>query len=86
MTAMLAGLRKAHKKKEMRVVWLIRQDLPSEHPVKNADFVHVTQWAPQTELLNHPAVKAGLTHCGFGGVLEFVAAGVPVLTFPHFSD
>lgn len=41
---------------------------------------------PQTELLSHPAVKAGISHCGFGSLLDFVAAGVPLLTFPHFAD
>lgn len=37
-------------------------------------------------MLAHPACKAGLTHCGFGGTLEFIAMRVPVVTFPHFSD
>ena len=27
-----------------------------------------------------------MTHCGFGGTCEFMSAGVPVLTFPHFTD
>lgn len=34
----------------------------------------------------HPAVKAGLTHCGFNAILDFINAGVPVLTFPHHAD
>ena len=37
-------------------------------------------------MLAHPAVKAGLTHCGFGGTLEFIAAGVPMVALPHFAD
>ena len=28
----------------------------------------------------------GLTHCGFGGTLEFITSGVPVVAFPHFGD
>ena len=31
-------------------------------------------------------MKAGLTHCGFGGVLEFITAGVPIVALPHFDD
>lgn len=31
-------------------------------------------------------MAAGLTHCGFGGTVEFVAAGLPVLAFHHFGD
>lgn len=44
------------------------------------------KWAPQIEILNHPALKAGLSHCGWGGVLEFVQAGKPVICWPHFGD
>lgn len=29
---------------------------------------------------------AGLTHCGFGGTLEFIFAGLPILAYPHFGD
>ncbi|VAI21921.1 unnamed protein product [Triticum turgidum subsp. durum] len=42
----------------------------------------VTTWAPQTAILGHQAVGAFVTHCGWNSVLETVAAGVPVLTWP----
>lgn len=38
------------------------------------------------EILAHPAVKSGLTHCGYSSTLEFVTAGVPPLVFPHISE
>ena len=38
------------------------------------------------EILSHPAGQAGLTHCGWGGTTEFIMAGVPMVTFPHFGD
>ena len=37
-------------------------------------------------MLSHPGIKAGLTHCGMGGTLEFISMGVPAVLFPHFAD
>lgn len=84
--AILDGLKKAHRKLKMKVVWLLRQTLVDNHPVKSADFIMVAESAPLIDVLSHPTVKAGVSHCGFSELLDFVAAGVPVLTFPHFSD
>lgn len=42
----------------------------------------VTAWAPQRAILGHRAVGAFVPHCGWNSVLETVAAGVPVLTWP----
>lgn len=44
------------------------------------------EWLPQVEILAHPALKVGLTHGGFGGTLEFISFGVPVVIWPHFGD
>jgi len=41
---------------------------------------------PQVEALHHPAVAAGCSHVGFGGTVEFIHAGVPMVTYPHFFD
>ena len=41
---------------------------------------------PQVELLSHSGVKAGLTHCGFGGIQEYINAGIPMVCMPHFGD
>ena len=37
-------------------------------------------------MLSHPAVKAGITHCGFGGTNDFIITGKPPILWPHFDD
>uniref|UniRef100_A0A0E0A182 Glycosyltransferase n=1 Tax=Oryza glumipatula TaxID=40148 RepID=A0A0E0A182_9ORYZ len=48
--------------------------------------VLVRGWVPQTAILSHPATAAFLTHCGSSSLLEAVAAGVPLLTWPLVFD
>lgn len=43
-------------------------------------------WAPQVAILNHRAVGSFVTHCGWNSVLEGIAAGVVLLTWPMRAD
>jgi UDP:flavonoid glycosyltransferase YjiC (YdhE family) len=43
-------------------------------------------WAPQVAILRHRAVGAFLTHCGWNSVLEGIAAGVVMLTWPMGAE
>ncbi|CAM0902052.1 unnamed protein product [Alopecurus aequalis] len=46
----------------------------------------VRGWAPQVAILQHAAVGWFMTHCGWNSVLEAMAAGVPMLTWPMTAD
>ncbi|KAL6558225.1 hypothetical protein OROMI_018575 [Orobanche minor] len=43
-------------------------------------------WAPQVLILQHRAVSAFLTHCGWNSILESIVAGVPMLAWPMGAD
>ncbi|KAI3971201.1 hypothetical protein MKW92_020251 [Papaver armeniacum] len=43
-------------------------------------------WAPQEEVLNHPAVGCFFTHSGWNSILESMVAGVPMVCWPHLAD
>jgi UDP-glucose:(indol-3-yl)acetate beta-D-glucosyltransferase len=46
----------------------------------------VVSWSPQTKVLAHPAIACFITHCGWNSMLETIAAGVPVIAYPKWSD
>ncbi|KAK4424217.1 Scopoletin glucosyltransferase [Sesamum alatum] len=43
-------------------------------------------WAPQVMVLDHPAIGAFVTHCGWNSTLEGVCAGVPLVMWPLFAE
>ncbi|KAL3538855.1 hypothetical protein ACH5RR_002221 [Cinchona calisaya] len=43
-------------------------------------------WAPQMLILEHGAIGAFVTHCGWNSTLEGVCVGVPMVTWPLFAD
>ncbi|XP_006646297.2 anthocyanidin 5,3-O-glucosyltransferase-like [Oryza brachyantha] len=43
-------------------------------------------WAPQSEVLQHGAVGAFVTHCGWNSSLEAIMSGVPMVCWPLYAE
>ncbi|KAK7252018.1 hypothetical protein RIF29_35691 [Crotalaria pallida] len=43
-------------------------------------------WAPQVLILEHEAIGAFVTHCGWNSTLEAITAGVPMVTWPVSAE
>ncbi|KAK7379891.1 hypothetical protein VNO78_34166 [Psophocarpus tetragonolobus] len=43
-------------------------------------------WTPQVLILEHEAIGAFVTHCGWNSTLEAVTAGVPMVTWPIAAE
>ncbi|KAH6772695.1 hypothetical protein C2S52_004494 [Perilla frutescens var. hirtella] len=77
-------------------IWVVRKGkdqeneldlLPQgfEERVKGKGLI-IRGWAPQLMILDHPAIGAFVTHCGWNSTLEGICAGVPMITWPVFAE
>ena len=46
----------------------------------------VVHFAPQEQVLAHPAIACFMTHCGWNSSMESLTSGVPVIAFPSWGD
>ncbi|XWS66320.1 hypothetical protein CRYUN_Cryun05aG0189700 [Craigia yunnanensis] len=91
------GLRRSNQK----FIWVLRDadrgnvfsgevrrpELPKgyEDSVKDMGLV-VRDWAPQLEILAHPATGGFMSHCGWNSCMESTTMGVPIGAWPMHSD
>eukprot|EP01018_Ginkgo_biloba_P015410 Gb_14879 [translate_table: standard] len=80
---------------EQSFLWVIRPDvvnsdasdvLPKVFIEGTKDRGLLVPWAPQVSVLSHPSVGGFFSHCGWNSTLESLSLGVPLLTFPQWSD
>ncbi|XP_010910822.2 UDP-glycosyltransferase 73C3 [Elaeis guineensis] len=78
-------------------IWVVREGERSSEEVedwllekfeKNGDSrcLLIRGWAPQVMIMAHPAVGGFVTHCGWNSTLEAVSSGLPMVTWPLFSE
>ncbi|XP_059316110.1 solanidine UDP-glucose glucosyltransferase 1-like [Lycium ferocissimum] len=53
---------------------------------KNGKCFIIKGWAPQVIILKHRAIGGFMTHCGWNSILEALTLGVPLITWPLFSE
>ncbi|KAK7382999.1 hypothetical protein VNO78_28664 [Psophocarpus tetragonolobus] len=62
------------------------QLLPPHFFDRTAAFGMVIGWAPQAQILAHPATGAFVSHCGWNSILESIYFGVPIATWPLYAE
>ncbi|KAL6848978.1 hypothetical protein ACP4OV_021561 [Aristida adscensionis] len=71
-------------------LWVVRDDsrelLSLDVLAACGDKGMIVAWCPQGRVLQHGAVGCFVTHCGWNSIAEALAAGVPVVGYPWWSD
>ncbi|KAF8716271.1 hypothetical protein HU200_026556 [Digitaria exilis] len=72
-------------------LWVVRDDsrgfVPEDALVAACgETGKIVAWCPQGRVLGHGAVGCFVTHCGWNSVAEALAAGVPMVGYPWWSD
>lgn len=60
--------------------------LPNGFLDRTTGIGRVIGWAPQEEILAHPATGGFISHCGWNSTLESVWHGVPMATWPMYAE
>lgn len=72
------------------VAWSLTEDqhvfLPGGTSCGLPKKFYIRKWLPQSEALQLPDVALVISHCGFGGLNEIIAAGKPLVATPFRVD
>ncbi|GAB2282658.1 hypothetical protein Dimus_017195 [Dionaea muscipula] len=60
--------------------------LPKGFRERTKERGRFVSWCNQDQVLMHAAVACFFTHCGWNSTIEAVAAGVPVIAYPDWTD
>nr|AFJ52929.1 UDP-glycosyltransferase 1 [Linum usitatissimum] len=82
---------------DQKFIWVVRKNrrnngdvedwLPEgfEERTKSRGII-IRGWAPQVLILEHVAIGAIVTHCGWNSTLEAISAGLPMVTWPVMAE
>ncbi|XP_059296481.1 UDP-glycosyltransferase 76E1-like [Lycium ferocissimum] len=81
---------------EQPFLWVIRpgsvsgfqwaEALPDGFAKMVGERGRIVKWAPQKQVLAHPAVAGFFTHCGWNSILESILEEVPMICRPLLAD
>ena len=63
-----------------------KEHLPEGFLKRTSEQGKTVPWAPQVQVLAHGSTGVYITHCGWGSVMESIAAGMPMIGRPFFAD
>uniref|UniRef100_A0A914VWE7 UDP-glucuronosyltransferase n=1 Tax=Plectus sambesii TaxID=2011161 RepID=A0A914VWE7_9BILA len=82
----LAILRTMANFPQYTFIWKYEQPEDDIELFKNYPNVYPMKWIPQVDLLNHPKVKAFITHGGLNSMTEAITSGTPTVAIPLGGD
>ncbi|KAL2926577.1 Scopoletin glucosyltransferase [Bienertia sinuspersici] len=95
-TSQMYEIAMALETSQQEFIWVVKEDedgkstneyFPAGFEQRNeGKGLIIRGWAPQLLILEHVAVGAFLTHCGWNSILESISAGVPMVTWPIFAE
>ncbi|CAH2042865.1 unnamed protein product [Thlaspi arvense] len=72
------------REEEAEENWLLEEF--EEKIVKSNRGVIIKGWAPQVQILDHPAIAGFLSHGGGNSVIESMIAGLPLILWPMYAE
>nr|UGB90593.1 UDP-glycosyltransferase [Sinopodophyllum hexandrum] len=86
----LTALANALENSGINFMWSLKDQFKERLPQGFLDRTRkrglIIPWAPQSKVLEHPSVRAFVTHCGWNSVIESITGGVPMICRPFFGD
>ncbi|KAJ8767077.1 hypothetical protein K2173_012635 [Erythroxylum novogranatense] len=96
-SSQLLEIARALEDSKQHFIWVVKRQkssaedtedwLPEGYEMRNeGKGLIIRGWAPQVMILEHEAVGAFVTHCGWNSTLEAITAGVPMVTWPVAAE